>query len=198
MRHEPGERYGKLTLVERDVEAFRQGKRGHWICRCDCGNVISALTSNVTKGNTTSCGCSRIQHGMAKTKIYSAWRQMRQRCENPKDPAFANYGGRGIKVCDRWQSFDKFYEDMGWPPYGATLDRIDNEGPYSPENCRWASWREQHANKRTNRVLEAFGRTQTLQQWADEYRLPLTTLRNRIDRGGWPVETALTEPVRGG
>lgn len=187
-----GLRYGQLEVLAQQESSVSRSK---WACKCDCGNIIEALGYNLESGNTTSCGCIRKKHGMSKTKIYSAWRQMRQRCENQKDASYANYGGRGIEVSLEWKDFDVFYKDMGDPPYGHTLDRIDNNGSYSKENCRWASWREQHANKRTNRILEAFGKTQTLQQWADEYKMPLTTLRNRLDRAEWPVELALTKPI---
>ncbi len=190
-----GMTFGRLLVLERLPNVKHQTR---YLCRCECGTETEVAGPNLKSGNSTSCGCAHARHGMARTKVYSAWRQMRQRCENQNDPAFPNYGGRGIKVCARWQSFDDFYDDMGPRPAGHTIDRIDNNGPYSPENCRWASWKEQQTNKRSNRALTAFGQTKTLQEWADQYQLPISTLRNRIDRGGWPVETALTAPFSKG
>jgi hypothetical protein len=194
-----GQRFGRLEVICRDSSA---GKQVRWICKCDCGESANVESGNLKKGFVRSCGCLRREmhtsHGMAGTKVYSAWRQMRQRCENAKDASFNNYGARGVFVVERWQSFANFFEDMGYPPRGGTLDRIDNDGPYGPGNCRWATWKEQHSNKRTNRVIEAFGKSQTLQEWADEYALPLTTLRNRLDRGGWSIVDALTKPAMKG
>lgn len=181
-----GIRYGKLRAIE-----IVKGARSQWLCHCDCGNAVVVLTSNLVKGNSTSCGCSRKKHGMSGTKVHGAWRQMLQRCENPNDSAYQNYGGRGIKVSDAWHDFAVFYADMGNPPRGGTLDRIDNDGPYSKENCQWSSWREQHSNKRTNRMISAFGKTQTLTQWSEELGIPVTTIRNRLDRAGLSAEHAL-------
>jgi hypothetical protein len=187
-----GERFGKLVAQE----VVKVGRESRWLCRCDCGTTVVVATSNLVTGNTTSCGCSRKKHGMSKTKIYHAWIQMLRRCENENDFSYANYGGRGIKVCDRWHDFSLFYEDMGNPPYGGTLDRIDNDGPYSKANCKWSSWREQHSNKRNNRLMSAFGETKILTVWAEEYGLPLSTLRNRLDRTGMTLEQALTVPAK--
>ncbi len=189
-----GQRYGKLVVTGR-APGSPQSK---WFCRCDCGKEIVAFGNNLGRGNTTSCGCSRLTHAMTGTKVYHVWQQMLQRCENPNDAAYKNYGGRGIIVSEEWHSFDAFFRDMGYPPHGGTLERNENEQPYCKENCRWASRREQSRNKRSNRVLVAFGKSQVLQDWADEYQLPLTTLRNRIDRGKWPLELALTTPLQKG
>lgn len=123
---------------------------------------------------------------------------MKARCYSPNDKSFHNYGGRGIRVCDRWKdSFENFYADMGDPPKGHTLERINNEGHYEPKNCRWASLKEQANNKRNNQMLSYNGKTQSLALWADEMHLHGVTLQTRINRLGWPVEKALTTPVRG-
>lgn len=187
-----GRKFGRLSVLNRD---FNENHRVRYVCQCDCGEVFSAFQANLLSGNTTSCGCARVKHGMSGTKVYSVWRQMRQRCENPNDAAYQNYGGRGIKVDDRWQSFDMFFDDMGSPPRGWTLDRVNNDGPYSKANCKWSSWNEQASNRRSNRVLKAFGRVQTIQQWATEYNLPLSTLKNRIDQAHLEIEAALTMPI---
>lgn len=194
-----GQRYGKLVVIERLGSSTG---RLHWLCQCDCGKKAAISSTNLSTGNTRSCGCfakeKKTKHGMSKTSIHGAWRQMFNRCNNPKDHDFHNYGGRGIKVDDRWKDFSVFYEDMGNRPYGATLDRKDNEGPYCKENCKWATWREQHANKRNNRLLSAFGKTQIITVWAEEYGLPLSTLKNRLDRNGMSLEEALVAPVHKG
>lgn len=126
----------------------------------------------------------------AGTKTYYAWRNMRARCMNPNEASFANYGGRGIRVCDRWaESYDAFVADMGEAPEGLTLDRIDVNGNYEPGNCRWAGWDVQHNNKRTNRPLTFHGVTKNLTEWAKDLGLSTDTLHHRLAR--LPVEEAL-------
>ena len=139
-------------------------------------------------------------HGHARkrnrTPEYSAWVSMRARCSNIKHPEFKNYGGRGIYVCERWGTFQNFINDMGVRPSSQhSLDRIDVNGPYSPENCRWASNKEQCRNMRKTVVISAFGRTQSLPAWADELGITQKMLRTRIERG-WDAEKALT-PLSG-
>jgi hypothetical protein len=135
-------------------------------------------------------------HGMTHTREYSSWTSMLQRCTNPNDPSFANYGGRGITVCDRWRRFENFYEDMGPRPLKHSMDRIDNSLGYFKENCRWAPDSVQAANKRTNRILSFGGRSQTLAEWAREVGVQEDALRRRLGKSGWTVEKALTTPLR--
>ena len=141
------------------------------------------------------------KHGCAaregKNPTYSCWSAMMQRCLNTQRRNYSNYGGRGITVCAEWRDFRNFLRDMGERPDGKTLDRIDNDGPYAPWNCRWLSFKDQQNNKRTNRLLTAFGRTQTLTQWAEEVGITPSGLSNRIGRG-MAVETALTKPLQVG
>jgi hypothetical protein len=120
---------------------------------------------------------------------------MKRRCLEPKHDEYKNYGGRGIKVCERWLSFKNFLADMGVPPEGRTLDRIDNDGDYTPENCRWATTQEQRSNTRANRLLTFRGKTQPLFVWAKETGIQYTVLKARF-YNGWPVERLLTEPIR--
>lgn len=134
----------------------------------------------------------------AKSPLYGVWSVMRQRCENPRARDFGRYGGRGITVCERWQDFAAFREDMGARPAGATLERIDNDGPYSPENCRWATRKEQAQNTSRSLRLTVGGVTRTAAEWgdlSDDPRLTGQRIAVRVGKG-WSAERAITEPVR--
>lgn len=137
------------------------------------------------------------QHGQSHngSKAYSIWKNMRRRCNSPENPAYADYGGRGIKVCPEWDKFPAFLRDMGHPPPGHTLDRKENDQGYNPTNCRWATRKEQARNRRSSVFLTAFGKRQTLAGWAEEYRLRMPTLWKRL-RDGWPLERALVTPLQ--
>ena len=144
-----GQRFGRLT-----VEEHVRGET--WLMRCDCGNRIDALTSNLKAKRTQSCGCYRrersVTHGWSRTREYRIWNAMRYRCENPKNTAFPHYGGRGITVCERWQRFENFLADMGpAPSRDHSIDRINVNGGYHPENCRWATQAEQKRNTRSRK-----------------------------------------------
>lgn len=128
-------------------------------------------------------------HGMAKTKIYVTWANMKARCLNNAHPSYHHYGRRGITVCERWLDFKNFYADMGEIPEGMTLDRIDNNGDYSLENCRWADWHEQANNRRNNKFFEFEGIKLTLKEWSEKLELNHQTLLNRLRRG-WSIERA--------
>jgi hypothetical protein len=141
-----GLRFGRLVAV-RYVHNERAGAL--WQCRCDCGQMTIALVSNLRHGRTKSCGCRQgIRHGGWGSPEYWCWHAMLQRCNNPRNPGYKNYGDRGIKVCKRWHRFEHFYSDMGDRPAGLSIDRIDNDGDYKPSNCRWATQAQQHSNKR--------------------------------------------------
>lgn len=132
------------------------------------------------------------------TKMYRIWSGMRNRCGNSKNQAYDDYGGRGIKVCDRWQEFSNFLADMGHPPSDKhTIDRKDNDGDYEPGNCVWSTKKEQANNRRSNRLLEYQGRSQTVQRWSDELKISSTTISMRINQYGWEIGKALNTPVRG-
>lgn len=133
-------------------------------------------------------------HGLTKHPLYQAWLGMRYRCNDPGAPQFHNYGGRGIRVCKRWERFTAFASDMGERPAGMSLDRRDNDGPYSPDNCYWATAKQNQRNKRTNRLIEWRGETLPLAAWAERLGINERTFTNRLNRG-WPLERAMTEPI---
>jgi len=183
-----GKVFGRLTVHE---------YVGHskWRCSCECGGEACCRTSNLNKGNSKSCGCANYEahfkHGMSNTPIYKAWQAMHDRCKNLKNRHYKNYGGRGITVCDRWQEFSSFLADMGMRPKGFEVDRRDNDGPYSPENCRWVTRRANLNNRRLNNLVEFNGEVKTVTEWAKVLDIHEETLRHRVNRG-WPPEKALT------
>lgn len=193
-----GERYERLTVEERLPAKSKTDTNARWICRCDCGRPVIAYGQDLARGKVKSCGCLNaeriMQHGMAHLPVYHVWQAMKQRCENPKAQRYKDYGGRGIKVCERWQRFENFIEDMGHPSPGKTLDRRDVDKGYEKENCRWVGNVTQANNKRNNRAITFGGETKTLAEWAWEIGIDWFTLRNRLDNLGWSVEKALTTP----
>lgn len=139
---------------------------------------------------------SMYKHGMYKTSIYKTWSSMKARCNNPNRVGYENWGGRGIKVCKRWNDFVNFFEDMGERPSSScSLDRINNNENYSKENCRWATRKEQNRNHRGNRMLKYGGKEMTLTCWAEKIGIKPKTLSYRINGLGWDVEKALTMPI---
>lgn len=187
-----GQEFGKWAVLG-------YGKNGHWKCRCNgCGTVHFVSGYALRKRKSKSCfkcfQLSRINHGFKNTSTYRTWTNMRQRCNNPKQTGYSEYGGRGIKVCDRWNIFENFIEDMGLRPPGRTLDRINVNDDYTKDNCRWATREMQSNNKRTNYNVTYEGRTQTLTEWCKEKNLDTRIVYPRL-RSGWDVEKAFTTPV---
>jgi hypothetical protein len=189
-----GQRFGRLTVIKRAPNT----SRARWLCQCDCGNKKIVFGNCLIKKCTQSCGCLRseitskrsIKHGFRsnqnkKHKInseYNTWKHIKDRCTNPKNKYYKNYGGRGITVSISWRkSFENFYHDMGPKPKSSfTLERINNNKGYSKENCKWASRKEQCRNKRNNHHLTIKGVTKCLMEWSEIFHIKYDKLRYLI------------------
>jgi hypothetical protein len=190
MRNYVGETFGRWTVVEY-APRRRGGAYSYCRCRCSCGTERQVSTSNLRNGLSVSCGCLRREqglpanrtHGRAGTSLYNIWCNIKARCQKPQNPAYPYYGGRGIKLCERWQSFENFAADMGERPPGLTVDRMDSNGDYEPGNCRWATREEQSNNTSANRFIVFQGRRQTIGKWARELRVPPHKLYHLANRG---------------
>ncbi len=193
-----GERFGRLLVLQKN--GYNKHHQLYWLCECDCGNRKNVLGCVLSRGDTNSCGCLakesiakvNYRHGMTKTPIYGLWHSMIQRCYDKNCNVYYRYGGRGINVCNKWQTFEGFYEDMGDKPKGKSLERLDNDGDYCPENVVWADAKAQANNRRSNVILEHNGKKQTMQQWCDELDLKIGTVWARLNVYGYSVAKALT------
>lgn len=174
------------------VAVMRLKGAGKWTCRCDCGNVVDVITQRLRSGKRSSCGCQAAFHGGSKTRTYKIWAHMKARCQKPYMASYQMYGGRGIKVCDRWLKFRNFLADMGEAPPDHSIDRIDNEGHYCPENCRWATAKEQANNRRNNIVIAYKDREMTLAQWGEFLNINYETIAWR-HKSGMATEKILKE-----
>ena len=202
-----GHTYGRLFVVRRHPDP----RRVYWECRCDCGNTTVVAANKLAKGHTQSCGCLRIEaqsaanliHGHScypnngrATKEYNSWSMMRRRCLSEKCQDYPRYGGRGITICERWDSFELFLADMGKAPSKRhSIERNDNDGPYSPDNCRWAPPIEQRRNQERVYTLEHNGMSLTPAEWAVRTGISNKRIHARLKRG-WSVAAALDTPVR--
>lgn len=198
-----GQTFGRLTVVERAGTAVH-GEHAKWRCLCECGNCCYIRSNDLTSGKVKSCGCwNREQarnrftkHGARHTSEYAIFVLMRQRCKNPNNHAFKDYGARGITL--EWETFEQFIHDMGpRPSPHHTIDRIDNNGSYNKDNCRWATWKEQANNRRPRRrklFLTYQGETLNLSQWAERSGFSYNAIRSRMLLG-WNPERILTEPL---
>lgn len=195
-----GQRFGRLVAVQ--TNGKNSNGQLKWLCHCDCGNVVTVERANLVRGHTQSCGCYREEikklekktHGQTGTRIFHIWVGIKQRCYNSNAHNFKNYGGRGITVCEEWRnSFEVFYEWAMSHGYSddLSIDRIDVNGNYCPENCRWVTAIEQCNNRRSNHNITYNGETHTLTEWAIKTGINQRTLENRI-RSGWTIEKALT------
>jgi len=195
--HPIGSVFARLTVIGLPSQ---KGRYAYVRCRCECGKEIDARPAKLASGHTRSCGCLRAgptsrracKHGLSRSPEYHAWAQMIARCHRHGHPESGNYGERGISVCERWRTgFEAFYADMGPRPSPYhSLDRIDNNAGYSPENCRWATRKEQNRNTRYNVLLSYEGRTLCLAAWAEERGISAGALWWRLHRD-WPLARAL-------
>lgn len=203
-----GQKFGRLTVLRRVQDHYYPSGRHDvcYECECDCGNTVNVLSIHLRSGHTVSCGCYRVEtsrdtfttHGMTNTRLYSIWKNMRERCFNPNHKNFEIYGGRGITMCHEWvEDFANFAEwsvNNGYTEE-LTLDRIDVNRNYEPSNCRWVTQKDQCNNTRRNIVVEIDGETKTLKQWCEFYGLKYGTVSSRVKRGWSPKDAVLT-PVR--
>jgi len=188
-----GQKFGKLTVLKYAYNDSHGKKK--WLCWCECGQKTIVSTSDLKGGHTKSCGCTNIKHGQkmgGKTSpTYISWYHMIDRCTNHDCPAYSNYGGRGILVCEEWLQFANFLKDMGERPPNYQIDRIDNTKGYYKENCRWTTPKQNSRNRRNNHTIEYNGTTKALIEWAEQIRVAADTIRSRINRG-WSIEKTLT------
>jgi hypothetical protein len=180
-----GKKFGRLLGLRRVKNQPGYGQ-ARWLFLCDCGTEKELFGYSVRHGQVQSCGClrhenmSRLKHGMTGQTEFNSWVSMRQRCNNPDDAAFRHYGGRGIAVCEAWDEFFAFYADMGPKPEGASLERRDNDGGYTPGNCYWATRQQQIRNRRTTTFYEYEGERLSLQEWAERHGLKYPTVWHRF------------------
>jgi hypothetical protein len=197
-----GRKVGRWTVIE--AAGKDHAGRYRWLCRCECGNEKEVTSYSLNKGKSLSCGCyhdERCREAFGthlethKTPEYNVWCLMRSRCDSPGDQNYARYGGRGITVCERWQSYENFLADMGRRPSEShTIDRVDNAKGYCPENCRWATKREQANNTRRNVLVTLDGKTASIAEWSRITGINQTTINLRL-RAGWSHADALTKPL---
>lgn len=200
-----GMRFGRLVVICR--EPSNKKEKPKFRCLCDCGNTTVVDGKNLRKENgTRSCGCyarerareAHTKHGGEGTRLYRIWGGMKARCYNPNNKSYYTYGGRGIKLCEEWEhdfgAFQKWSIEHGYKDY-LTIERIDNDGPYSPENCRWATTKEQSHNKSTSRLITYNGETKALSAWADEIGIHKDTLLSRLKKG-LPLEEAFSKKLQ--
>lgn len=192
-----GKRFDRVIVLE---QSSTKGNHAEWECLCDCGEIFYRRSSNLFRSKRQSCGigeCAKtknMKHGMCYTKEYKVWRGMMARCSNENHEAYADYGGRGIEVCERWAKFENFYEDMGKSPKGLQLDRIKNDGNYCKSNCRWTTPKINSNNRRSSNRITCNGITKTLSEWGDHVGGSRHTVSDRIKKG-WPLEMATSIPV---
>lgn len=194
-----GQKFGRLTVL--GLSEKKSGRKSYWVCECECGNKKLVRSDCLKRGQVQSCGCmkeeqdkvnlGRTIHGDTpkgkQKRLWQTWQGMKQRTSNPNNKAYARYGGRGITVCDEWRESYVAFRDWSLSNGYAdnlTIERIDNNGNYEPTNCRWATFKEQCNNRRTNVMIEWNGKTQNIQQWSDETGIPYNVLHDRFHRYG--------------
>ena len=201
-----GKKYGRLKVVSKDNNTRKN--RIHLICQCTCGKIVSVSLEHLKNGHTQSCGCLRREkfkrtptHGLTHTRIYNIWASMKSRCYNKNNKKdYKDYGERGIKMCESWKnSFQDFFSWAMSSGYqdDLTIDRIDVNGDYEPNNCKWSNVIEQANNKRNNHKIFYHGETHTLAEWCRILKLDYNVIIKRIDYHKWDIERAFTQPIRG-
>ena len=203
-----GKRFGKLTVIE--CLGYVKNKKIFWKCKCDCGNETITTHYNLKNGHTMSCGClrkgkefSKYKHGLYRHKLYNVYHSMKQRCLNAKDYRYKDYGGRNITICDEWLDEDGFVNFSNWAfengyADGLSIDRIDNNGNYCPDNCRWTDNTVQLNNTRHNKWVTYNGESHTYAEWERILNngVKQTDISVRINKLGWSVEKALLTPIQ--
>lgn len=199
-----GQRFGRYTVMCR-AESYvsKSGSsQSRWLCRCDCGNERIVFAQSLKSGKSRSCGCLQRDvaktHGWKNTRLYGIWHNMKWRCNNENAASYHNYGGRGISVCKAWEQFEPFMEWALKNGYSdeLSIDRIDNNGNYCPDNCRWVNAKEQANNRRTNNLITANGETLTISEWEKKSGLSRQLILWRL-RHGWSPNDATSKPRRG-
>ena len=197
-----GKTFSRLTVIEPTKERDSQGLIV-WLCKCSCGNTVKISGRSIARGKTKSCGCLQIEaiketsklsitHGRSKDGVYWVWRGMIKRCHSKTNKGYKKYGGRGISVCERWHKFENFLSDMGDPAGNLSIDRIDVNGDYEPNNCRWATSEVQGNNRRTNIVITHNGESLTIAQWSRKTGINRQTLYWRAKQN-WHPEKMLNQ-----
>ena len=206
------QKFGRLLALK--YYGKSKDNRSIWTCKCDCGNIINVMSKSLKSGNTKSCGCLHremmqnrkgnkcnfYKHGKTNTRLFYIWQGMKHRCYNVLDKHYKFYGGKGIKVCDEWlEDFINFYNWAITNGYreDLTIDRIDVNGNYEPENCRWATAKEQANNRSNNRFVTYNEETHTLSEWSKITGIKSDTLLKRINLYKWSIQRALTEKPKG-
>ena len=205
-----GQKFGRWTVIKR--EKNNKNNERVWLCQCECGHIAIVRGRDLITGKSKSCGCYRNEvtsnrtstHNLSKNKLYKLFYGIKQRCYEVNHKSYKYYGGKGIKICDEWlNDFQKFYDwsvANGYDKnakYGeCTIDRIDTNKDYSPENCRWVSMNIQNKNKGNNRLITYNGETHCLKEWSEKLMINCKVLNSRINKYGWSIERAFTTPVR--
>lgn len=201
MKDITGMKFGRLTVLRLSHKDNRH--ECHWLCKCDCGNEKTVSGNKLRSGNTKSCGCMqkefldgrmRRKHGLTNTKLYATWENMKHRCSDPNNWMYPHYGGRGIKVCEEWLDSSTFFEwalSHGYEE-GLSIERTNVNGNYEPNNCKWVPIEEQYLNRTDSHFVTAFGKTQTISEWAKESGLKYDTIERRLNQYGWDAERAVT------
>lgn len=204
-----GQKFGRLTVMDYAEDHIQKsGKhRTQWKCVCSCGNTVIVQSFNLKSGNTKSCGClnteniknNSVKHGCRHTRLYRIWTNMKSRCYNKNCASYTRWGGRGIEMCDAWrESFEEFMNwsmSNGYEEY-LSIDRIDNDGNYCPENCRWTTVEEQCNNRSSSVFYEYNNELKTLPQLSKQYGVDCHTLFARVNKLNWSIDRALKEPVK--